>query len=335
VIDASGTQRIVGKKLGWQNKEQTFDTAASFAHFENLRSFNGWDQLKSEVWKKNAIGPQSQSTIHILRKGCWWWHIKLNNTITSIGVVYDKNILGTSDPDIFFNNYLENDVLLKHITQGATKGPIKHFSKLPYLSNRLYDDGVAVIGDSAAFIDPLFSPGIEFICQQSIYLTDLITDYFKNNEMNYSKWNRYQKVFLSAFSDRIKIYQDRYKLMDSYDLFTNWVQLDFFGYFCFTIFPSVVFPRRMKIPMRFFFPSNLFYNFITKRYLKIAERRKLQGRVSTSLNKPISYSHISIPDGFMFYFKVPQLFFIWFINYIKIEIDEMGFLPVPRKNKST
>lgn len=326
LIDASGTERIVGKKMGWQDNTVTFDTAASLAHFENLGPINEWDKLQSDIWKNNAIGPQSQSTIHFLRHGCWWWHIVLNNNTTSIGVVYDKSILGTPDAEKFFNDYLENDELLKHITQGATRGPIKHLPKLPYLSKRLYNDGLVVIGDSAAFIDPLFSPGIEFICQQSINLTDLIADYFKNNKMNYRKWNSYQKVFLAAFSDRIKIYQDRYKLMGSYDLFSNWVQLDFFGYFCFTIFPSVVFPGRMKTPPRFLFPSNLVYKFVTNRYLKIAARRKIQGRLSTSLQKPVSYSHISIPNGFMFYLKVPQLFFIWFINYMRIEIDEVGFM---------
>lgn len=325
LIDASGVERIAGNKMGWQNKDITFDTAASLAHFENQGLCSDWDKLQSTEWQKNAIGPQSQSTIHFLRPGCWWWHIALNSNTTSIGVVYDKNIIGTPDPEKFFNDYLEKDELLRKITKGAKRGPVKHIPKLPYLSNRLYDDGIIVIGDAAAFIDPLFSPGIEFICQQSIHLSELITDYFKTGKMDYRKWNSYQKIFLTAFNHRIKIYQDRYKVMGSYDLFSNWVQLDFFGYFCFTIFPSLVFPGRMKIPPKFSFLSGFVYRFITNRYLKIAERRKLQGRVSTSLKKPVSYSHVAIPDGFMFYLKVPQLFFVWFSNYIKIETDEMKF----------
>lgn len=325
IIDASGTERIVGKQLNWTNKKLSFNTSASLAHFKNLRPLSEWDALKSETWDKKAIGKPQQSTIHFLRHGCWWWHIVLNNETTSIGVVYDTHILNPDDRDRFFNEYIENDPQLNFVTKGAERGPIRHLYNLPYISERLYSDGVAVIGDAAAFIDPLFSPGIEFICQQSIYLTEVLIDYFEVKEVNDKKWNQYESLFLNAFTDRLSVYENRYKVMHSYDVFSNWVQLDFFGYFGFTVFPSIVFPSRMKIPPRFTFPSNYIYKFITNRYLKIASNRKKQGRVSSSLNKPVSYSQVSIPAGIRFYFKVPQLFFVWLINYLKIEKDEFKY----------
>jgi flavin-dependent dehydrogenase len=325
MIDASGTERIAGKKLGWAKKDLSFDTAASFAHFEGLKPSSEWDTNKNPYWEKYAIGPKSQSTIHFLRPGCWWWHIELNNNTTSIGVVYDKTIIGKIDPEKFFDDFLENDAQLKFITEGTKRGPIKHLPKLPYLSNRLYDDGIAVIGDAAAFIDPLFSPGIEFSCQQSIWLSDLIVDYFVNEKMNEKKWKKYEKVFLQAFSNRILVYEKRYQLMGSYDLFSNWVQLDFFAYFGFTIIPAVWFPARMKFPPRFVFPTKHIYNFFTRRYLKIARRRARQNRTSTSLKKPISLSHVGLPRGIKLFFKTPQLFCIWSFNYLRIELSELKY----------
>lgn len=326
IVDASGTERVVGKQLGWSKTDLSFDTAASFAHFEGLKPSGEWDTIKNPYWEKYAIGPRSQSTIHFLRPGCWWWHIVLNNNTTSIGVVYDKKIIKENDAEKFFDEFLQNDAQLRLITQNAKRGPIKHLPRLPYLSNRLYDDGIAVIGDAAAFIDPLFSPGIEFICQQSIWLSDLIADYFANGKMNERKWKKYETIFLQAFSNRILIYESRYQLMGSYDLFSNWVQLDFFAYFGFTIIPAVLFPKRMKHPPRFSFPSKQIYLFVLRRYLKIYKRRERQNRLSTSLKKPITLSHVGIPSGIRLFLKTPQLFCIWFFNYLRIEMTEVKYL---------
>lgn len=325
VIDASGTERIAGKAMNWCDTNLQFDTAACLAHFTGLRPQTEWDNTPNPFWDKYAIGPRSESTIHFLREGCWWWHIRLNDQTTSIGIVYDKTIHQPEDPVKFFEDFLTNDAQLNFITAPSSHGTVKVLPKLPYLSKKLYDEGLVVIGDAAAFVDPLFSPGIEFICQQSIWLTDLITDYFTSGNFNQRKWNRYEKLFLKAFRNRILIYQNRYKLMHSYDLFSNWVQFDFFGYYSFTIIPVVIFPRLIKYPPAFSFPLAPVYNFITGRYLKIAARRKKQNRISTSLKKPLSLSHVAIPSGLRLYFKPLQLFGIWFANYIRIVFDEWRF----------
>jgi flavin-dependent dehydrogenase len=325
LIDASGPARIVGKKMGWGRENLDFDTAAVFAHFENLKPFEEWDKAENKYWDKHGIGPRSQSTIHFLRDGCWWWYIALNNNTTSLGVVYDKNKFGNIDGEKFFTDYLRDDAQLHFITEGSTRSAIRQLPKLPYLSNQLYVEGVCVIGDAAAFIDPLFSPGIEFTCQQSIWLTELIAEYFVSKKMNERKWKRYEKIFLRAFENRILLYRDRYKLMGSYDLFSNWVQLDFFGYYGFTINPALFFPKKIKYPPRFIFPSNYVYKFFTNRYLKISKRRKLQGRLSKCLKKPVSLSHVSTQAGWKLYFKPLQLFSIWFGNYLRIEMHELKY----------
>lgn len=321
VIDASGTERIAGKAMNWK-AETGFHTATCFAHFENLRPHSDWDNAENTFWKTKAIGSKEESTIHFLREGCWWWYIRLNNQTTSIGIVYDKTMHQPEDPQKFFEEFIRNDAQLNFITAGSSHSPVRHLAELPYLSKKLYAEGLAVIGDAAAFVDPLFSPGIEFMVQQSIWLTGLLADYFEKNEMQFAKWNRYEKRFLKAFRNRILIYRDRYKIMGSYDLFSNWVQFDFFGYFSFTVIPSVVFPKRMKFPPAFGFPLSAIYLFVTKRYLKIAARRKKQNRISAALRKPVSLSHVGIPSGIRLYVKPLQLFGIWFGNFMRIVFSE-------------
>jgi flavin-dependent dehydrogenase len=325
IVDASGPERIVNKKLNWGKKELKFETAASFAHFEGLKPASEWDIIKNDYWEQNAIGPRSESTIHFLRPGCWWWHIVINNNTTSIGIVYDKNILKHEEPEKLFDDFIKNDEQLNFIIGDAKRTAIRHLPALPFISAKLYDEGIAVIGDAAAFIDPLFSPGIEFICQQSIHLSELITDYFTKSKMNHSKWKSYEHIFLNGFADRILVYEDKYKVMGSFDLFSNWVQLDFVAYFSFHVIPSVKFPNYIKQPPRFNFLTRALYLFFANRYVKISERRALQGRNSSSLNKPITFSHVSLPEGFRLYLKPMHLFIVWLSNYSKIEWTEMKY----------
>ncbi len=325
VVDASGPERIVNKKLNWGKKDLKFNTSASFAHFKGLRPVKEWDCTKNDFWDKNSIGPREHGTLQFMRKGCWWWHIKITDDVTSIGIVYDTHMLDGNNPDAFFDDYIRKDAQLNAIIGDATRGNIKHLPNLPFVSSKLYDEGIAVIGDAAAFIDPLFSPGIEFICQQSIHLSELILDYYETKGMNHTKWMRYDAEFLNGFSDRVLTYQDKYKVMGSYDLFANWVQLDFAAYFSFHVIPSVIRPKHIKKVPRFNVLTRSIYLFFTCRYVKIALRRERQGRTSSSLSKPLTYSKVALPVGYKLYLKPPQLIFAWLKNYIRIEWTELHY----------
>jgi hypothetical protein len=59
---------------------------------------------------------------------------------------------------------------------------------------------------------------------------------------------------------------------------------------------------------------------------KISVKRKLQNRQSFSLNQPLFYSRVGIPNGIFYVFKPIQLALIWLTNYIKIETAEGYYL---------
>src|SRR5678816_4613307 len=54
------------------------------------------------------------------------------------------------------------------------EGDVHAFSALPYSCEKVADDGWAVVGDAAGFIDPLYSPGLDFCSYTSYYVADLI-----------------------------------------------------------------------------------------------------------------------------------------------------------------
>lgn len=333
LVDASGPARIAAKQMNWGSSFENFETASCFAHFENLPPRESWDTRPDPEWEKNAIAPREQSTIHFLRHGCWWWHIRLNDRLTSIGVVYDKSIHRPEDPLRFFEDFIRNDKQLALVTAGSSHGPVQFLPKLPFKSRKLFEPGLALVGDAAAFVDPLFSPGIEFICQQTAWLSELLDVYFTSKKFHRAAWEKYEKRFLRAYGDRVLLYRYRYRLMDSYDLFSCWIRFDFFGYFAFTVIPSVLFPRRIKYPPVFRLPARMVYLAVTGRLLKIVARRKKQGRISSSLRKPVTYSRLAVPAGWKIYFKPVHLFFVWLFSFLRIIAGEwFYFLSGKKRN---
>lgn len=321
-IDASGNFRYVKKKLKWVDKELTLNTGAITAHFTNLPSESTWDREETFYWNKNAIGSKAYSTTHFLKPHSWWWLIKLDESTTSIGVVYDKNNIKFSDAESYFNQSIKEDKLLSKVTKNAKISKINHLNSLPYVCSKMHQDNVAVIGDAGAFIDPLFSPGLELICQQNEHLISLLLDYFKTDRKDLKAWRNYEKQFVNTYLDRIFVYSKLYHFMHSFDLFSNATQLLFFGYQSFSVLPLKYFPRRIKYPGRFQTLDRAVIKWVFNRFYKISVKRTQQNRQSVSLHQPLFYSRVSIPNGIFYVLKPVQLALLWLTNYIKIEATE-------------
>ena len=164
------------------------------------------------------------------------------------------------------------------------------------------------------------------------YLTHLLLDYFKHSKKNIRAWNKYEKRFLKTYLDRIYVYSKLYHFIHSYDLFSNAIQLLFFGYQTFAVLPLKYFPRKIKSPNTFRIFDKFLIGWVFNRFIKISFKRKKQQRLSSSIKQPIYYSRVSIPSGVLYFLKPIQLAFLWLINYVKIELAEIYYFK--KQNKS-
>ncbi len=325
-IDASGKFRYIKNKFNWGDKKIALNTGAISAHFTNLSPQSDWDRDDTSYWEKNAIGSKSYSTTHFLKPNSWWWLIKVDEFTTSIGVVYDKNKIKFSDSELYFNQSIKEDKLLFEVTKNSKRTKLSHIDSLPYVCAKMHQDNIAVIGDAGAFIDPLFSPGLDLISHQNEYLVCLLLDYFKKGKKDPIAWRKYEKEFVKTYLDRAYVYSKVYNFMHSYDLFSNATQLLFFGYQSFTVLPLKYFPNRIKKPLRFHKVDGWVVKMLFNRYNRIIMRRKKDNRKSSSLKQPLSYSTVRIPKGGYYFIKPIQLALLWLFNYFKIEATEFFYV---------
>ena len=115
--------------------------------------------------------------IHVDRfeKG-WGWRIPLPGRV-SLGVVLSPQHLAElgNTREEQYDNYLKTDPILKQFTQNAKRQtPVVAYNNYQWKAQQFYGDGWALVGDSAGFIDPVFSTGLYLAMQSGVSLAKAI-----------------------------------------------------------------------------------------------------------------------------------------------------------------
>jgi flavin-dependent dehydrogenase len=322
MLDSTGRARFLKNKLNWKDLKVNLNTSAISAHFKNLDISKTSSEKVESYWDKNAIGDISFSTTHFMRDHSWWWLIRIDENTHSLGFVFDRTKFSHQDPQEFYEKQLKGDSDLAFLTKHSAAENLQYWSDLAYCSEKLFEDGAAVIGDSGAFSDPFISPGLELICQQVMWLTDLYENDIKNQKFHKKAWLRYERIFLESYSTRNAIYKQWYGIMKYYDLMTCWLMLSSFIYFSFHVNASQIFKSRLKYPIRLSPLSRLGFKFFSRRINLIASKRKNNLNSNGIKQGQISYSNVRIVSGFQSF----KLFFVLFLNWLKnyFSIEKRG-----------
>ncbi|MGA2164017.1 MAG: tryptophan 7-halogenase [Solirubrobacteraceae bacterium] len=227
IVDAAGRASIMKRKL---------DLATDCGHHINSAWFRLGGGLDFEEWgagdaawmgRMSEPGIRRYSTNHLMGEGYWVWLIQLATGPISIGLCADPR----------FHPYEEiNELdrllgwLRKHEPQLAASVEQRQEDIEDFLRVRDFAYGVkqafstdrwALVGEAAAFADPFYSPGSDFIGYSNTFTADLVTRDLDGEEIDerarYCN-ELYQRLFEHVIS--------RYR--DSYPVFGNpWVMCGF------------------------------------------------------------------------------------------------------------
>lgn len=148
VVDASGRDTLLADRLGLKRINKRNNTAAVFGHFGNVPRRPG--------------DKAGMITVHLFEHG-WFWMIPLPEDVMSVGVVgtqaFFKSRKGSLDV-LFANAVAATPSLAAHMTNAKPLGPLTACADYSYDSRSYVGDNHILVGDAAAFIDPLFSSGV-------------------------------------------------------------------------------------------------------------------------------------------------------------------------------
>ena len=236
VIDASGVATLLARKNDWKVINTAHPTAAAWCRWSGVPS---WDCPKlhaaAPAYAKRCYGVRNTATNHLMGDGWWSWWIPLHNGDVSIGVVWDERIAqfpaGDSIADRLRTHLATHPLSHRLLAEAEPVAQDSHIRRpLAYHSKRTLGDGFALVGDAAAFLDPFYSPGMDWVSFSVMMAVDVIGKeragrsyrpeldrYAKQHQVSYQRW----------FDG---IYRDKYYYMGDFVLMHIAFQLDFGTY---------------------------------------------------------------------------------------------------------
>src|SRR5207244_12713871 len=119
------------------------------------------------------------ATNHFIGKGWWACCIPLKGGDVSIGVVFDQRLVKWPEQGTLgqrLKEFLARHPVAREIMANAQwlEGDVHWRRNLPYYSTTFAGDGFALVGDAAAFLDPFYSPGMDWIAFTCASATGLV-----------------------------------------------------------------------------------------------------------------------------------------------------------------
>ena len=194
IIDSSGFGRVLPRLLDLEKPSELPKHSSIFTHVV--------DSKRPEGREGTLI------TFDVVKDEVWLWVIPFSNGKTSIGFVgpteFIESYKGSPTEklkemmkisDYYFDRFDEVDYLFEPYE-------IKNFSKSV---KQLYGKGYALTGNSAEFLDPVFSSGVTFATESALLSAKLITRELKGETIDWEvEYSDYIKEGVSVFSTYVK-----------------------------------------------------------------------------------------------------------------------------------
>ena len=247
VVDCTGRQRLLQKKLNLC-APSPLKHSASWFRVKGECNVENFMPAENIAWHEKVPGGiRYRSTTHLVGHGYWVWLIPLSSGNTSIGIVTDERIhaianINTYDKALAWLQTHE-PVLARNLASFSVMDFL-FFRKFSYDTKQFYSiDRWACVGEAAAFLDPFYSPGSDFIAMGNTMVTRLIRRHFEKTltpaavEQSNTMMLMLQRAFTEVFRDQYPTF-GRAKVMTAKVI---WDNASYWVFVCQAFFQDIYF----------------------------------------------------------------------------------------------
>ena len=148
-LDATGRDALLPLRNGWRIRDPRLNKLAIWTYYRGAMIDPGLDA--------------GATTVAYLPEKGWFWYIPLPGDLVSVGVVAEKEYLYRDARElscIFQNEVKKNMWIEEHVAPGRQTGQYWVTGEFSYRSRHCASDGLILVGDAFAFLDPVFSSGV-------------------------------------------------------------------------------------------------------------------------------------------------------------------------------
>lgn len=181
--DASGRDALAITRNGWKVRDPYLNKVAIWTYYKGALRDPGIDEGATTV-------------AYVPEKG-WFWYIPLAGDVVSVGIVAEKDYLfqGTKDPaEIFHREVKKNRWIEEHLAVGEQFGPYRVTGEYSYRSRHCAADGLVLVGDAFAFLDPVFSSGVFLALRSGELAADAIDAALTDGDYSAARFVEYGKT---------------------------------------------------------------------------------------------------------------------------------------------
>lgn len=178
LVDATGRQALLRKRMK-MTRGSPHNAHASWFRIEGRVGPNDMVSRDQKEWYDRPCAElRWRSTNHFMGPGYWAWLIPLSTGMTSVGLVIHDEL-----HDVMTVAGLENTMAFlekhePHLAKALEGHEVKDFLCLKGFSHQTARawsaDRWAIVGEAGAFIDPLYSPGSDYITFANKFTAELI-----------------------------------------------------------------------------------------------------------------------------------------------------------------
>lgn len=232
VVDATGFVSMVSRQEGWFKVNDAHPTSSVWARWRGVKDLDGLDlATRFPEWAAASYGIRSTATNHLMGPGWWAWMIPLKGGDVSVGVVYDQRRVSFPAEGSLgdrLKSFLCAHPVGSELLSSAEyiEGDTHARANLAYCSDHFFGDGHALVGDAGAFLDPFYSPGMDWLAFSVSTAVSLILRE-RGGEAIAESVQRADRDFRRSYQRWFAaIYRDKYEYMGEMDLMRTAFGLD-------------------------------------------------------------------------------------------------------------
>lgn len=188
VIDATGRDALLSRKLGWRRRDPMLNKVAIWTYYDGAKRDPGLDE--------------GATTVAYVPHGGWFWYIPLRNGRVSVGLVGERDALyrdGLREPaEIMNRDIRENAWIQDHLAPGRQTGEYWVTGEFSYRSEYCAGDGFVLAGDAFAFLDPVFSSGVFLALKTGELAADAVHAALLQGDVSARQFDAYGKTVCDA-----------------------------------------------------------------------------------------------------------------------------------------
>ncbi|WP_146849133.1 NAD(P)/FAD-dependent oxidoreductase [Brevifollis gellanilyticus] len=194
-LDCTGKEAFTTVRNGWRVRDPYLNKVAVWTYYKGSRRLEGVDE--------------GQTTVAFVQDKGWFWHIPQHNDMVSVGVVAEGKYLsrdGVKNPKDIFHREVEENLWIKDcLSVGEQVGDYFITSEYTHHARHCGSDGLLLVGDAFAFLDPVFSSGLMFALKSGVLAGEEIHKGLVEGDLSPARFTEYARVLREGVENMRKL----------------------------------------------------------------------------------------------------------------------------------